>query len=101
MPRLLPKKVSATKTCKTHNSKVCRFLQSVSREQIIGFLASWNRKRDHKQRIYISYDSTNKNSQAGDISFVEFGNAKDDKGRFKLDAAARQKALAEIMANEG
>ena len=28
----------------------------------------------------MSYDSTNKNSQAGDTSFVEFGNAKDDKG---------------------
>ena len=62
------------------DSKVCRFLQSVSREQIIGFLASWNRKRDHKQRIYISYDSTNKNCQAGDIDIVEFGKPKDDEG---------------------
>ncbi len=31
-------------------------------------------------RIYISYDSTNKNSAAGDIDIVEFGKAKDDKG---------------------
>ena len=49
-------------------------------EQISGFLASWNRKRDHKQRIYISYDSTNKNCQAGDIDIVEFGKPKDDEG---------------------
>jgi len=43
------------------DSKVCRFLQSVTQEQIIGFLNDWNKARDHKQRIYISYDSTNKN----------------------------------------
>lgn len=33
---------------------------------------------EHKV-IYISYDSTNKNCQAGDIRMVEFGHAKDDK----------------------
>jgi len=62
------------------DSKVCRFLQSVSRDQIIGFLSAWNKKRDHRQRIYISYDSTNKNCQAGDIDIVEFGKPKDDDG---------------------
>ncbi|MBQ9867085.1 MAG: transposase [Lachnospiraceae bacterium] len=62
------------------DSKVCRFLRSVTREQTIGFLDDWNRKRDHKQRIYLSYDSSNKNCQAGDIDLVEFGKAKDDKG---------------------
>ena len=62
------------------DSKVCRFLKSVTCDQIIGFLASWNRKRDHRQRIYISYDSTNKNCQAGDIDIVEFGKPKDDEG---------------------
>ena len=62
------------------DSKVCRFLHSVTREQTIGFLDDWNSKRDHKQRIYLSYDSSNKNCQAGDIDLVEFGKAKDDKG---------------------
>lgn len=62
------------------DSKVCRFLKSVTREQIIGFLNDWNKKRDHKQRIYISYDSTNKNCQAGDIDIIEYGKAKDEKG---------------------
>ena len=60
--------------------KVSRLLNSVSRDQIIGFLNDWNEGRDRKQRIYISYDSTNKNSQAGDIDIVEFGKAKDEKG---------------------
>lgn len=60
--------------------KICRLLKSMTKDQCIGFLDDWNKKRDHKSRIYISYDSTNKNSEAGDISLVEFGKAKDDKG---------------------
>lgn len=62
------------------DSKVSRFLRSVTKDQTIGFLDDWNRKRDHSQRIYISYDSSNKNCQAGDIDIVEYGKAKDDKG---------------------
>lgn len=62
------------------DSKVCRFLQSVTKDQTIGFLDDWNKGRDHKQRIYISYDSSNKNCQAGDINLIEYGKAKDDKG---------------------
>jgi transposase len=62
------------------DSKVCRLLQSVTQEQIIGFLNDWNKRRDHRQRIYISYDSTNKNCQAGDIDIIEYGKAKDEKG---------------------
>ncbi|MCD8293713.1 MAG: transposase [Clostridia bacterium] len=60
--------------------KVSRMLSSIRREQIIGFLDDWNSKRDHRQRIYISYDSTNKNCQTGDVDIVEFGKAKDEKG---------------------
>ena len=62
------------------DSTVSRFLSSVSQEQILGFLDDWNKRRDHKQRIYISYDSTNKNCEAGDISLIEYGKAKDDRG---------------------
>jgi len=60
------------------DSKVSSFLNSVTDEQSVGFLNSWNKGRDHGERIYISYDATNKNSQAGDLSMVEFGKAKDD-----------------------
>lgn len=63
------------------DSKVCRFLKSVTKEQTIGFLADWNARRDRKQRIYISYDSTNKNCQAGDIDIIEYGKAKVDQGQ--------------------
>ncbi len=62
------------------DTKVCRLLKSMTKDQCIGFLDDWNKNRDHKSRIYISYDSTNKNSEAGDIDIVEFGKAKDDKG---------------------
>ena len=59
------------------DSKVSDFLQKVSTDQRIAFLNEWNSKRDHRERIYISYDSTNKISQAGDIELVELGHAKD------------------------
>ncbi len=62
------------------DSKICRLFNSITEDQCLGFLDDWNEKRDHKSRIYISYDSTNKNCDAGDIDIVEFGKAKDDKG---------------------
>ena len=60
------------------DSKVSDFLNSMTDDQSIGFLNSWNESRRRGDRIYISYDSTNKNCQAGDIGIVEFGKAKDD-----------------------
>lgn len=46
-------------------------------------------------------DNPHQNEGGGGPKTREEIYAKDDKGRFKLDASARQKALAEIMANEG
>ena len=62
------------------DSKISDFLNKITYEQSTGFLNDWNRDHDHRQKIYISYDSTNKNCQSGDIEMVEFGAAKDDKG---------------------
>ncbi len=62
------------------DSKISRLLNSITKDQCIGFLDDWNRNRDHRNRIYVSYDSTNKNCDAGDVEIVEFGKAKDDKG---------------------
>ena len=59
------------------DSKVSDFLRDVTADQRIRFLNEWNAKRDHRERIYISYDSTNKNSQAGDIDLIELGHAKE------------------------
>ena len=62
------------------DSKVSDFLQNLSIEQQIEFQNVWNSTRDHRGKIYISYDSTNKNCDAGDIDLVEYGHPKDDKG---------------------
>ncbi len=62
------------------DTKVSDFLVSVTDDQRIGPVNEWNEARDHREKIYISYDSTNKNCQAGDIEFVEYGHPKDDKG---------------------
>ncbi len=59
------------------DSKVSDFLQKVTTDQRIAFLNEWNAKRDHREKIYISYDSTNKISQAGEIDMVELGHAKE------------------------
>ena len=47
-------------------------------DQRIAFVNEWNRTRDHREKIYISYDSANKVCQAGDINLAEIGHSKDD-----------------------
>ena len=63
------------------DSKVSSFMNGIKKEQSVEFLNEWNKERDHREKIYISYDSTNKNCQAGDIDFVELGHAKDDQNK--------------------
>ncbi|MFA7628807.1 MAG: transposase [Candidatus Dojkabacteria bacterium] len=60
------------------DSKVSDFIGAIKRSQSVEFLNKWNENRDHREKIYLSYDSTNKNCQAGDVDFVEVGHAKDD-----------------------
>jgi len=62
------------------DTKISNLLQTMPEDTSSRFLNEWNSKHDHRQRIYISYDSTNKNSQAGELELVEFGHPKDDKG---------------------
>lgn len=61
------------------DSKVSELLHSLNEDQSVGFLNEWNANRDHREKIYLSYDSTNKNCQAGDVEIVEFGHSKDNK----------------------
>ena len=63
------------------DATVSDFFGRVTDDQSIGFLNEWNAKRDHREKIYISYDSTNKSIQAGDVEIAEFGNAKVDTGK--------------------
>jgi len=62
------------------DSTISRFMSEISDNDRIAFLNSWNEKRNHREQIYISYDSTNKNCKAGDIEMAEYGHAKDDIG---------------------
>ena len=59
---------------------VSNFFKGITRDKSTGFLNEWNAKRNRRERIYISYDSTNKNCQAGDIELAEFGHARTDIG---------------------
>lgn len=61
------------------DSKVSDFIAGITPDQSIGFLNEWNAKRDHREKIYISYDSTNKACQAGDIEIAEYGHPKNGK----------------------
>ena len=68
-----------TQRMKLHSdSKVASFINSITRDQSIAFQNEWNSRRDHREKIYISYDSTNKNCQAGDLEYVEIRHPKDD-----------------------
>ena len=62
------------------DATVSEFIRQISINDSVKFQNEWNSTKDHREKIYISYDSTNKNCQAGDIDIVEFGHAKDDKG---------------------
>lgn len=63
------------------DSKVSTFINSIKRDHAIEFQNEWNKRNKNKEKIYVSYDSTNKNCQAGNIDFVEVGHAKDDQNK--------------------
>jgi hypothetical protein len=58
------------------DASVSDFLRSITVDDSVSFLNAWNEKQDHREKIYISYDSTNKKSQAGDIDCIEVGHSK-------------------------
>lgn len=62
------------------DSTISRFFSEITEDDRIDFLNSWNKNRNHKEQIYLSYDSTNKNCKAGDIEKAEYGHPKEDIG---------------------
>lgn len=72
------------------DATVGKFINEISIDDSIQFQNMWNAERDHREKIYISYDSTNKSCQAGDIDIAEYGHAKDgnnDKPVFNYSVA--------------
>ena len=61
------------------DSTVSKFISEISVKDSVSFQNEWNAIEKKTERIYISYDSTNKNCQAGEIDLAEFGHTKDGK----------------------
>ena len=60
------------------DSKVSDFLQELEPEISSSFQNDWNAGRNHREKIYISYDSTSKHCEAGDLRIVEKGHSKEN-----------------------
>ena len=58
------------------DSRVSDFLKTMDEGVSASFLNAWNEGRNHRERIYFSYDSTDKKCQAGDLRVVETGHSK-------------------------
>ena len=58
------------------DSRVSDFLKTMDEGVSASFLNAWNEGRNHRERIYFSYDSTDKKCQAGDLRIVENGHSK-------------------------
>lgn len=60
------------------DSTIGAFFQEVDEDHRQKFLNIWNQERSQrKERIYVSYDSSNRHCRAGEIEEAEYGNAKD------------------------
>ena len=59
------------------DSKVSDFLHTLDNEVSVSFQNAWNEKRNHREKVYISYDSTSKICEAGDLRIVEKGYSKE------------------------
>ena len=60
------------------DSKVSDCLQEMEPEVSSSFQDDWNARRNHREKIYISYDSTSKHCEAGDLRIVEKGHSKEN-----------------------
>ena len=69
------------------DSTLSRHLRIFTQGTISTFFNAWNEGIAKDKKVNISYDSTNKNIQAGDLEFAEFGHAKTDKGTKIINTA--------------
>lgn len=63
------------------DSTISNVLKNITETQKVEFLNMWNSRNDNKDKIYISYDSTNKNCQSGNINIAEYGHSKNDESK--------------------
>lgn len=60
------------------DAKISEFLHSMDQEVSVSFQNDWNEGRNHRERVYLSYDSTSKLCEAGDLRIVEMGHSKEN-----------------------
>ena len=60
------------------DSKISDFLKTMDKNVSVSFQNEWNESRNHREKIYISYDSTSKLCEAGDLRVVEKGLSKEN-----------------------
>ncbi len=60
------------------DAKVSEFFHSMDQEVSVSFQNDWNEGRNHRERVYLSYDSTSKLCEAGDLRIVEVGHSKEN-----------------------
>ena len=58
---------------------VSTFISRISMEDSVSFQNKWNAIKKRQDKIYISFDSTSKNFQAGDIEIVESGHVREER----------------------
>lgn len=78
------------------DSAVSRHLKSITEDEMRSFFCSWNKNVSKDDYINISYDSTNKNCQAGDLELVGFGKPKTDAGTGIINVAVAYNETNEI-----
>ena len=59
------------------DSTLGKAFNALTSDQRQTFLNLWNAERNKRERIYVSYDSTNRHTKAGEIEEAEYGKAKD------------------------
>lgn len=69
------------------DSTISRHQSSITQSDVREFLTKWNSSATKDDFINLSYDSSNKNSQAGDVEFVGFGKPKVDVGTGIINVA--------------
>ena len=75
------------------DTQISRLLKErIKEEDIELFMRGWNQLSKTDEKIYVAYDSTNMNSHAYGIEFVEYGHPKIEEGlpQFNLSYSIRQ-----------
>lgn len=75
------------------NAYLTRLFKNISQDSMAAFLEDWNGQIDKSDNLLIYYDSTNKNSQATGVDFVEYGKPKVNVGAKQFNVSVAYDAV--------